>query len=79
MGILWGFWLVARWGAWEALGLMGRLGWELRCSKLSQGWNVVNKDPFLPALMVGSFTEAARGWAPVCSVTHTHTTILHRI
>ena len=35
------------------LGLMGKEGSKLRCSNLSQGWNDVNKDLFLPALIVG--------------------------
>ena len=44
------------------LGLMGTEGFELRCSKLSQGWNVINKDIPLPALIVGSFTKAPCEW-----------------
>ena len=52
------FWLVAWWGAWEVLGLMGKESSGLRFSKLSQGWNIVNKDLFLPALIVGSYSKA---------------------
>ena len=51
------------------LGLMGKVGSEQRCSKLSQGWNVVNKDLFLPALIAGSYTNMPRERALVCSVT----------
>ena len=40
------FWFAAWWGAWEVLGLVGKEGSKLRCSKFSQGWNVVNKDLF---------------------------------
>ena len=43
----------AWWGTWEVLGLMGKKGSELRCSELSQGWTVLNKDLLLPALIVG--------------------------
>ena len=52
------FWLAAHWGAWEVLGVVGKKGSELRCFKLSQGWNVVNKDLLLPALIVRSFPKA---------------------
>ena len=31
---------------------------SLRCSKLSQGCNVINKHLFLPAVIVGSDTKA---------------------
>ena len=40
-----------------------------RCSRFPQGWNVVNKDPLLPALIVGSVTKVLRGWALVHSLT----------
>ena len=40
------------------LGLMGKEGSELWCSKLSQGWNVVNKDPLPSALIVGFYSKA---------------------
>ena len=50
------------------LGLVGKEGSEMRCSKLSQGWNVVNKDLFLPALIVGSYTKVLCEWALVCLV-----------
>lgn len=59
MGNFWGsFWLIARWGAWEALGLKGKEGSELKGSRLSQSWNVINKVVLLPALIVGSLTKA---------------------
>ena len=51
------------------LGFMGKEGSEVKYSKSSQGWNIVNKDLFLPALIVGSFTKVPLGWAPVCWVT----------
>ena len=33
-----------------------------------QGWNIVNKNLFLPILIVRSYSKAPHG-APVCSVT----------
>ena len=50
-------WVVALWRAWEVLGVLEKEDSELMCSKLSQGWNIVNKDQLLPAL-IGSFTKA---------------------
>ena len=52
------------------LGLVGKEDSELRCSKFSQGRNVVNKDSFLPPLIAGLFTKASCVWAPVCLVTY---------
>ena len=49
------------------LGLGGKEG-----SGLPQGWSVVSKGLFLPALIAGSFTEAPRGRAAVCSVPLRH-------
>ena len=43
------------------LALVGKEGSELRYSEPLQGWNVVNKDLFLPALLIGSFTKAPHG------------------
>ena len=69
MGSFWGcFWLIPWWRAWEVLCLVGEEGSELRCSKLSQGWNVVNKDLLLPAFTVESFTTTPCGWVPAWSV-----------
>ena len=59
------------------LGLMGKEDSELRCFELSQGWNTVNKDLLLPALIVGSYTMVTYEWAPVCSVTYTYMSIIH--
>ena len=41
---------------------------QLRCSEPSQGWNIVNEDLLLPALIVGSFTNVPHGQAPVCGL-----------
>lgn len=57
------------WGVWEVLSLLRKEGSELRGSKLSRGWNVVNKTLLLPSLIVGSFTTVPHGWAPVCLIT----------
>ena len=62
------FGLIAWWGAREVLDLVGELGSENECSRLPQGWNVVNKD-ILPALVIGSYTMVLRGQALVCSLT----------
>ena len=51
------------------LGLMKQLGSERGYSKSHQGWNVINKDLFLPALIVGSYTKATHEWAPAAWVT----------
>ena len=51
-------WLTAWWGTWEVFSLVGKEGSKLRYSKYFQGWNVENKDPFLPAVIVGSYTKA---------------------
>ena len=45
------------------LSLMGKDNSKFRCSKLSQGWNIVNKDLVPPALIVGSYTKAPCEWA----------------
>ena len=45
------------------LGLLGEEGSEMRCSAHPQGWNVVDKDLLLPALIVGLFTQAPPGQA----------------
>ena len=65
MGNFGGFRLTAFRGTREVLGLMEKEGSEHKCSErpLPQGWNIVNKDLFLPTLIVWSFTKAPRGWA----------------
>ena len=48
------------------LGLLENRAQSMRRSKHRpppQGWNVVNKDLLLPALIVGSFTKASHGRA----------------
>ena len=71
MGSLWAwFWRVALGGAREVLRLVGEQGSEQECSQCPQGWNPVNKNPFLPTLTIGSCRlKAPGGWAPVCMVT----------
>lgn len=53
------------------LHLVGKEGSENKCSEPHphQGWNVVNKNMFLPIQIVGSFIKASHGRAHVCSVT----------
>ena len=55
----------------EVQGLVGKLGSELRCSRLPQGQNVVNKDLFLPALIVESFIKVTHEWA-LAARSHLH-------
>ena len=69
MGRFGAFGLIVSWETREVLGLMGKWGSKLKCSHPSQDWSIVNKDLFLPALIVGPFTKVTRGWAPVYSVT----------
>ena len=45
------------------LGLVGK-----QVSELPQGWNIVNKNVFLPILIVESYTKVPNEWAPVDSV-----------
>ena len=47
----------------EVLGLVGKKGSEHKCSECSRGRNIVNKNLFLPELIVGSFTKAPHGQA----------------
>ena len=51
------------WEAREVLGLVGK-----QVSELPQGWNIVNKNVFLPILIVESYTKVPNEWAPVDSV-----------
>ena len=62
------FWLISFWGTKEVLGLVGKEGSKHKCSELPQGGNIVNRNLFLPALIVGSFTKAPHGRGPVCSL-----------
>ena len=64
-----GFSLTAFWGTREVLGLVGKEDSKHKCSEPHQGWTIVNKDTFLPALVVGSFIKVPHGHAPVCLVT----------
>ena len=51
------------------LGLMGKEGFKHKCWEPPQGWNIVNKNLFLPALISESFTKVPCGRTPVCLVT----------
>ena len=60
MGNFWvWFWLVAFWGAREALGLVRKEGSEQECPRSPQDWNPVNKNPFPLMLIVGSYVKVA--------------------
>ena len=61
------------------LGLVGKEGSEPKWSETIQGWNIVNKDLFLSALIVGSFTRAPRDRAPLCLVTILYSTYIVKI
>lgn len=69
MGSFWGFWIIDIWGSREGLGLMGEQGSELKYPQHPESWNTVNKDLFLPVLIVGPYTKAPCQWAAVCLVT----------
>lgn len=51
-------------------GLVGKEHSKHTCSEPPQGWNIVNIDLFLLALVVGSFTEAPRGQALSARLQH---------
>ena len=55
--------------------MLGLVGGQVRAEVLQrvppppEGWNIVNKNLFLPILIVGSYATAPLEWAPICLVT----------